>query len=130
MQERGSVRDKQEEPYGVQGVSPSKMSDGRDVEIWVAVRPSFELVQDPLPSPGADERESERDLGRCIPVRAGFPAGIPAPGTWPAEQRDLRERREGSRLAQSRGPGSSIPLVARGDAEAGTGQRKQVAPSG
>ena len=98
MQERGSVRDKQEEPYSVQGVSPSKMSDGRDVEIWLAVWPSFELVQDPLPSPGADERESERDVGRCIPVWARFSSGIPAAGTGPAKQRDL-QRRKGSRLA-------------------------------
>ena len=97
VQERRRVRDQQEEPHGVQSVPPAKMPDGRDVEVGLAVRPPFQLVQDPLSASGADERKPERNGGNGFAVRAEFPTRIPPSGSAAAKWRGVQGR-EGPRL--------------------------------
>lgn len=46
------MRNQQEESNGVQGVPTEEVPDGGHVEERLALRPTFELVQDSLPAPG------------------------------------------------------------------------------
>lgn len=75
MQEWRRLRDQQEESYRLQGMPLAEMPNGGHVQVWLALRPALQLVQDTLPAAGA------------------VPAGAKSP-----DQRSQVRVREGVRL--------------------------------
>lgn len=53
VQEQRGVCDQQEEQNGLQSLQATEMSPRRHVEVWVSIRETIELVQDPLLTPRA-----------------------------------------------------------------------------
>ena len=78
VQEPGHLRDQQEEPHVVQGVSAAQVPAGGHVQERLAVRPQVQLVQDPLPAAGA---AAPAAAAPSAAAAAAAPAAAAAAGT-------------------------------------------------
>ena len=64
MQKQLSMRCRQEEPNGLQGMPTSKMSHGRNVQVRLSLRTSKQLVQNPLSHATIDTASKRRITAR------------------------------------------------------------------